>query len=54
MKQQRIVMSLDPKTVEKVQDMAKGDGRKVSDFIHQILKSYLKFKTKQRKSKKEK
>lgn len=53
MKQNRIVMSLEQTTIDKIQSMAKGDGRKVSDFIHQIIKSYLKFKTKQRKSKKE-
>jgi len=47
MKQNRIVMSLKPKTIEKIQSMAKADGRKVSDFIHQIIKSYLKFKKKQ-------
>lgn len=54
MQQKRIVMSLKPKTIEKIQSMAKADGRKVSDFVHQIIKSYLKFQNKRRKLKKEK
>ena len=42
-------MSLEQSTIEKVQSMAKGDGRKVSDFVHQIIKSYLKFMKKNKK-----
>jgi len=53
MTQNRIVMSLESDVIAKLKSLAKADGRKVSDFTHQIIKSYLKFKKRQ-KIKKEK
>ena len=49
-KQNRIVMSMETNTIKKLKKLAKMDGRTVSDFVHQIIKSYLKFKRKNKKT----